>query len=569
MMFRTVIRTRTLWAAALGAALAAGLAASDLDTWQRRADLAPQDPQVQFNLGVVAFKARDFKVAASALEKATQLKPKDAEAWELYGTVLAAQKKDDAAAAALRSALKLDDSRGPAWQQLAALLSAAGGKDAWTEAAQAWGQAAKLKPADGRLRLNQGLLLAKLGRTDEAVAALEKASGLDSGEGAWRTLCVLYNKEGKPDKAAPACAKAAEAGAGAESWYNLGYAEQRLGQAQKARAAFAKALDAEPRHAPSLYAMAFLDFQAGDAEKALAGFKAALKARDGDYPEAQYNAAVLLSDQGRYEESAGMYRDLLRRHPGDADAKAALAAAVEAGTAGLLGDGRDAYERGDFDAARKAWQRALALDPSNQEAQRLLKQAHAKSTQAADAAAAARQAAHERVAESLKAQDAAVLKKGQAALEAGRLGEAVRLLDFYLKKNPNAEAARLSLTKARAQLRGQVEDRLSDAAADLAGGDRAKARRSAQDALDLDPQNVRASELLAKAGEAPAKPKVDHEALRKLYYAGVEQYLQGDLAGAVATWKKVLDQDPDQLDAKRSLAQAELELEALRKRGKA
>ncbi|HTB33309.1 MAG TPA: tetratricopeptide repeat protein, partial [bacterium] len=515
-----------------------------------------------------AFKAQDFGVAAGALKKATQLKPKDAEAWELYGTVLAAQKKGDAAAAALRTAVQLDGSRGQAWQQLALLRSAAGGKDAWAEAAKAWGQAAKLKPEDGRLRLNQGLLLAKLGQTDDAVAALEKASGLDNGGGAWRTLCVLYNKEGKSAKAAEACAKAADGGAGAESWYNLGYAEQRLGQAQKARSAFAKALDAEPRHAPSLYAMAFLDFQAGDAEKALAGFKAALKARDGDYPEAQYNAAVLLSDQGRYEESAGMYRDLLKRHPDDADAKAALAAAVEAGTAGLLGDGRDAYERGDFDAARKAWQRALALDPDNQEAQRLLKQAHAKTTQAADAAAAARKAAHARVAERLKAQDAVVLKQGQEALRAGRLGEAVRLLDFYLKKNPKDEAARLSLTKARAQLRGQVEDRLSDAAAELAGGDRGQARRSAQEALDLDPQNVRASELLAKAGEAPAKPKVDHDSLRKLYYAGVEQYLQGDLAGAVATWKKVLASDPEQLDAKRSLAQAELELEALRKRGK-
>jgi tetratricopeptide (TPR) repeat protein len=559
---------RPLSAALIIAAMAAGLAASDLDTWQRRADLAPQDPQTQFNLGLVAFQAKDFGVAAGALKKATQLKPKDAEAWELYGTVLAAQKKPDAAVDALRTAVKLDDQRGQAWQQLAILRSAAGGKDAWAEAAKAWGQAAKLKPADGRLRLNQGLLLAKLGQAGEAEAALEKASGLEGGAGAWRTLCVLYNKEGKSAQAADACAKAGGGGSGAESWYNLGYAQQRLGRPQKAREAFAKALDAEPQHAPSLYAMAFLDFQAGDAEKALAGFKAALKARDGDYPEAQYNAAVLLSDQGRYEESAGMYRDLLKRHPADADAKAALAAAVEAGTAGLLGDGRDAYERGDFDAARKAWQRALALDPSNLEAQRLLQQAHAKSTHAADAAAAARKAAHERVAERLKAQDAQVLKQGQEALSAGRLSEAVRLLGFYLKKNPNAAAAELSLTKARAQLRGQVEDRLSDAAAALAGGDRSKARQAALAALDLDPQNVRANQLLAQAGEAPAKPKVGHDQLRKLYYAGVEQYLQGDLAGAVATWKKVLDGDPDQLDAKRSLAQAELELDALRKRGK-
>ncbi|HXC62770.1 MAG TPA: hypothetical protein VNZ67_00360, partial [bacterium] len=92
---------RPLSAALIIAAMAAGLAASDLDTWQRRADLAPQDPQTQFNLGLVAFQAKDFGVAAGALKKATQLKPKDAEAWELYGTVLAAQKKADPAVDAL------------------------------------------------------------------------------------------------------------------------------------------------------------------------------------------------------------------------------------------------------------------------------------------------------------------------------------------------------------------------------------------------------------------------------------------------------------------------------------
>ena len=130
-----MVMHRPLWAAILISALAAGLAASDVDTWQRRADLAPQDPQTQFNLGLVAFKAQDYSVAAGALRKATQLKPKDAEAWELYGTVLAAQKKDDPAMEALRTAVKLDDQRGQAWQELAVLRSAAGGKDAWAEAA--------------------------------------------------------------------------------------------------------------------------------------------------------------------------------------------------------------------------------------------------------------------------------------------------------------------------------------------------------------------------------------------------------------------------------------------------
>jgi tetratricopeptide (TPR) repeat protein len=547
----------------LGAAARAG----DVETWKRKAELAPRDPQVQFNLGLVAFKAQDMTTAGKALKQATDLAPKDAEAWELYGTVLAALKKAGPAADALRTAVKLDGKRGQAWAQLALLLSASERKEDWAEAVKAWEQAARLAPEDGRLRLNQALLLAKLGQTDAAVGLLEKAAGLKGGQAAWRSLCVLYNKAGKTDKAADACTKATEAGGGAEAWYNLGYARQRQGKAPAAREAFQRALAVDPEHAPSLYAVAFLDFEGGDPDKALAGFKAALAARDGEYPEAQYNAAVLLSDLGRYEEAAGLYRDLLKKDPGNADAKAALDAAVEAGTASLLGDGRDAYERGDFEAARKAWQRASALDPGNPEAARLLKQAQAK-THGGDAAVAARKAAKERVAERLKAEDAKVLKQGLAAVDAGRLGDAVRLLDFYLKKNPKDRGARSALFKARAKLREQRDDQLDQAAQALAGGDRGRARKLAQQVLDQDPGNAPATQLLLQAGQAPAKPKRDEEAVKRLYYAGVEQYLAGDLAGAVDTWKKVLGQEPDHLDAKRSLARAELELEALRKRGK-
>jgi tetratricopeptide (TPR) repeat protein len=432
---------------------------------------------------------------------------------------------------ALRTAVKLDPKRLQAWQQLGLLLSAAAGKDAWAQAAKAWEQAARLAPQDGRLRLNQALALARLGQDADALSLLERAAQMQGGQGAWRSLCVLYNKAGKADKAADACAKAVDNGGGAESWYNLGYARQRLGKGAEARAAFKKALEADPHHAPSLYALAFLDFEAGDPDKALAGFKAALAARGGDYPEAQYNAATLLSDLGRYEEAAGLYRDLLTRDPGNSDAKAALNAAVTAGTASLLGDGRDAYERGDFAAAGKAWERAAALDPGNEEAARLMKQAKAKS-HAALAAAAARKAARERVTERLKADDAKVLKRGLAALKAGQLDEAVRLLDFYLKKNPNDASARHALFNARAR---QLEAQSGPSAA-------------------------------PRVRPTPTPRKADADAVKRLYYAGVEQYLAGDLAGAVTTWKKVLAQDPDNLDAQRSLARAELELEALRKR---
>ena len=75
-----------------------------------------------------------------------------------------------------------------------------------------------------------------------------------------------------------------------------------------------------------------------------------------------------------------------------------------------------------------------------------------------------------------------------------------------------------------------------------------------------------------KAPPKPAPPPVvsaaRRSAARELYSQGVERYLNGDLKGAVKAWHLVLLKDPNHKDAKRSLARAELELEALRKRGK-
>lgn len=553
---------------ALNLALAAGLAAGapDLATFQRRAELAPQDAEAQFNLGLVAYQAKRLDVSRAALAKAVKLAPQDAEAWELYGTVLAASGRDAEAAQALRSAVKLQPKRPKAWMQLGAALAASEDPKSLEAAAEAYEQAAKLEPADGRARLNQGLVWARLGRDAKAREALERAVKLKGGEGAQRSLCVLYSRQGDFKRAQAACQAAAQAQGRAEDWYNLGFAQQRLGQAVQARQSLAQALKADPAHAPSLYNLAFLDFEDGHADKALAGFQAALKARKGDYPEAQYNAAVLLGDLGRHEEAAGLYRELLKKDPKNEDAKANLAAAVAAGAGALIDQGRDAYERGDYAAARKAWQRAEKLDPGNVQAKSLLRTVAAKTAAADKAAQEARAAARQAVEKRLQAEDARVLKQGLEALDAGKASEAARLLDFYVKKNPGDAKAQAALFRARAQVRQRADELLQAAGRELVAGKRAEARTLARQALDLDPGNARARKLLEQAGQAAAAPSA--EAIRKEYYAGVEQYLAGDLAGAIATWKKVLAQDSAHLDANRSLARAQLELEALRQRGK-
>jgi tetratricopeptide (TPR) repeat protein len=496
-----------------------------------------------------------------------KLSPKDGEAWELYGTVLAAAGKNDDALAALRKAVKLNGKRPSAWMQLGKLLATSEDPKVIAEAADAYEEAGRLMPGAGQPWLNQGILLARLGKDDKAESALEKASKLKGGGPAQRSLCVLFAKHGDYKRAAKACEAAAKDEGRGEDWYNLGFAQQRLGRSAEARKSLLAALKADPGHAPSLYNLAFLDFEAGNPDKALAGFQAAIKARDGDYPEAQYNAAVLLGDLGRYEEAADLYRKLLKKEPSNEDAKTNLDYVVEVGVSALVDQGKDAYERGDFKAAALAWHRAKKLDPANEQVLSLLKRVEGKANKSEQAAQAARKAASKAVAKKLKDEDRKVLHAGMAAVKAGKLAEANRLLDFYLKKNPGDKAARTALFKVRAQLRQQTDELLQSAGRELVAGHTDQAKSLAGQALSLDPGNARARKLLEQSGQAPAAP-VNTEAARKQYYAGVEQYLAGDLASAIQTWKQVLKLDPEHLDAKRSLARAELELAALKKRGK-
>ncbi|MGH7441338.1 MAG: tetratricopeptide repeat protein, partial [bacterium] len=400
--------------------------------------------------------------------KATELNPRDAEGWEAYGSALLGLGRAPRAQRALRRSTALDPKRASAWLELAQSLAQAqdASPKSLNQAVDACGRAAALQPRDARPLLDEGLFLARLGRDAQALSVLREAVRRNGGQAAYKSLCVLYNKDGNYALAEGACQRAAKDGGSAESWYDLGFALERNGKAAQARGAYDRAVALDPGHAAALYALAFLDFQAGDAGKALQGFRAALAARQGNYPEAEYNVAVLLGDEGHYEQAADLYRGLLRRHPHDADARANLEAMVQAGLSGLLAQGQASYERGDVGAARHFWQRARHLDPANGEAARMLRliDVRAASSRARAARKAARVAKAE-VALRLRAQDEALRKQGLRAFDQGHWRDAEHLLAFYLRNHPNDGALLRTLTEARGREQAAVDELLRQAIA--------------------------------------------------------------------------------------------------------
>jgi tetratricopeptide (TPR) repeat protein len=553
-----------LLAAALALSAPSMLKADDAAI-ERTAEMNPDDATSQFNWAVTAMKAKKIGAARKAAKRLVGITPKDPQAWELKGQIELMDKDEKAAADSFEHSVSIDSDRAEAHYQLAKIYITGANNEKGKKELQAYESGAKSK--DLKRVISQGVLWSKLGDNAKALKDFEKASQLEGGQdAAARYLCQLYNENGDVKKAEGYCQKAAaQDSASADIDYNLGFAQSRLGKTAAAKQSFQKAVAADPSFAPALYNLGTLDYETGALDAAQKHFRQALDAKGGDYPQAQYNLAVVLGDQGKWQEAAGVYKKILSKDSGNADAKTNLAYVVETGTEALLDKGRDAYENGNFEAATKAWSAVLELDPGNATAADFLKKVKSKSTAKQDSVAKAKKAARLAVAKRLQSEDERVLKEGLASVKEGKLAQAVRLLDFYVRKHPGNAAASQAFFKAKSQLDQQVDDLLQRAGRMLVDDDKAGAKGVIDQALALDPNNSRANKMLAQVTGSQSSSKASADALKKSYFEGVDAYLEGDLPKAIGIWKKVLAQDPGHLDARRSLSQAELELSALQK----
>lgn len=557
---------RLLMAFALLSA-AAALRADEMSQFERKAEMNPNDASAQFNWAVKASEAKNYKAAIKAINRVVELSPKDAQALELKGQLLAQSGDDKGALAAWEKCVALDPKRSRAWANLAKLYAAKEDKESLKKAAAAFEAAAKGDPKNFKLLMNQGVISSKLGDDKKALALFEKASKMEGGAAASaKYLCQLYNVSGDNKKAEVAClAASADPKASAETFYYLGFAQSRLGKKEASLASFQKSVELNGSYAPALYSLGYSDYEAGRLPDALKHFQGAVDAKGGDYPEAQFNVAVVLGDLGRWTEAADIYRKILKKDSENQDAKANLDFVIETGTEALLNRGKDSYEAGEFETASKAWKQALELDPENSTAKEFLAKIKSKSAKQ-DSASAARKAVRKAVVSKLKSEDEKVLQGGLAAFKAGKLGQAVKLLDFYARKHPDSKAALQSLYKAKSQLSQQVDDLLQQAGRSLAGADKPGAKALIAKALALDPGSARANKMLAQVTGSEGTEKASAEQLKKQYFTGVDAYLDGDLPKAIGIWKKILEADPGHLDARRSLSQAEVELVALQKK---
>ena len=141
-------------------------------------------------------------------------------------------------------------------------------------------------------------------------------------------------------------------------WAKLGNTLGLLGQVEEAEAALGQAVTLEPKHAYGWYALGVLRKQRGSLGPAAEAFERAA-AHAPDKPEYLTSLGAAYSRVRKFDAAVGTFERLVRLQPSSAPAWL------------NLGKARALAKRPD---AKAAFIKAAALDPSNREAQALLRQ---------------------------------------------------------------------------------------------------------------------------------------------------------------------------------------------------
>ncbi len=227
----------------------------------------------------------------------------------------------------------------------------------WRDSLTLWDDTVAKSPASALAWNNRGNALAGAGRHDDALADYRKALAIDPGFfRAWYNVGNLFLERGELAGAVTAYDRAAllapreaivpanrglarhRAGDldGAEADYrlalafgppragvltNLGLVLQATGRTAEAEDAYRHALRLQPGHREAMLDLGILLAETGRRSEAVALYRGALAIDPGDF-EAGYNLAVDLDALGRRSEAAAAAGELLRRHPGNAQARA-------------------------------------------------------------------------------------------------------------------------------------------------------------------------------------------------------------------------------------------------------
>ena len=227
------------------------------------------------------------------------------------------------------------------------------------EAERHFREAVEIAPDASEPHANLGVLLSRRDRLDEAEAALRRALEINPGDlDLLRNLAKLLDMRAQPEAALAMYDRLIErGGADAAAYTAKGGLLFRLQRHADALAAWQQALSQNPGP-PAAFALHLSMGQAAWAmsqspDSAAPHYEQALRI-DPRQPDALADLASLRILQERHEEAAQLFRSAIELRPDTAKLHAGLGYAL--------------YRLGQLDAAAQSLERALALDPTLEEA---------------------------------------------------------------------------------------------------------------------------------------------------------------------------------------------------------
>jgi tetratricopeptide (TPR) repeat protein len=213
----------------------------------------------------------------------------------------------------------------------------------YAEAATEYRAAVAARPNYVAAREALGLMLVRLGRTEEATAELGAlASGPSDDAGALVNLARAQLAGGQRDAAAASLRKALASDPNSvAARIVLGQLAAERGDAAAAEAAYQDALHRDPQAAEAHYELGLLRLVQRNDAAAEACFRAARTARP-DFVEAHVNYGILLAKRQEFDAAIAEYRAALITEPTRFEALLNLAAAL--GAKGRIPEARTAIE---------------------------------------------------------------------------------------------------------------------------------------------------------------------------------------------------------------------------------
>jgi len=187
---------------------------------QKAAELLPDDPEVQSNLGAAWRRLGRLDEAVACYRRALEVRPDVAEVWNNLGNAQRDLGQLDDARAAYRRALELKPEMSKAHNGLGNVLQDLGHLD---EAAASYRRAVELDPGNAEAHTNLGITLRLQSLTTDAQAACRRALELEpNNTGALILLAELYSDHGEFEEAEQLLRRASAVEPGSsEAWAGI------------------------------------------------------------------------------------------------------------------------------------------------------------------------------------------------------------------------------------------------------------------------------------------------------------------------------------------------------------